>query len=98
MCYNTPGSQKNDCDNKFHQALLAECNRALGCTNFPVVGQQCYPNPTNNPLYGPCKGLADLYFNAVQDVGQGPFNQDQQQAKAYADQCHQKAAQRGAGR
>ena len=28
-CYFTPGTQKADCDNKFHDALLAECQRAL---------------------------------------------------------------------
>lgn len=28
-CYFTPGSNKNDCDNRFHEALLTECRRAL---------------------------------------------------------------------
>ena len=96
-CYFTPGVDKNTCDNNFHEALLAECRRALQCTNLTIVGQQCFGDPTSNPLFKPCQELADLYFNAVQKVGQGPFTQDQQQAQQYADQCRQAKAQRGAG-
>jgi Group XII secretory phospholipase A2 precursor (PLA2G12) len=93
-CYFTPGILKDDCDNKFHEALLVECRRALACTDLPIVGNQCFQNPTDNPLFKPCQELADLYFNAVQQVGQDPFNRDQEEAKQYAAQCHQAAAQR----
>ncbi|KAG7668367.1 hypothetical protein Ndes2526B_g00915 [Nannochloris sp. 'desiccata'] len=94
MCYYTPGTQKNECDNEFHEALLAECRESLQCTDLPVVGEQCFENPSENPLFGPCQGLADLYFNAVQQVAEDAFTRGQEEAIQHADQCRQAAAQR----
>lgn len=67
------------------------------CTDFPIVGEQCFGDASQNPLFGVCQRLADLYFGAVQRVGQDPFNRDQQEAQQYAQQCRQTVAQR-AGR
>jgi len=93
MCYFTPGTQKEECDNEFHEALLAECRRALECTNLPIVGEQCFQNPSENPLFGSCQGLADFYFNAVQQLAEDSFTRDQKEAIQYANQCRQAAAQ-----
>lgn len=63
--------------------------------NIPIVGNgNCF---VENPLTPVCNGLAETYFQAVQRVGQEPFNRDQQEATDYANQCKAAVAGRGVG-
>ncbi|KAL4436790.1 hypothetical protein ABPG75_003929 [Micractinium tetrahymenae] len=91
VCYFTLGSQKDACDRTFLDALLAECNRAVGCIDIPILGQRC----ADNPLRDACAQLAQTYYEAVQRLGQPSFDKDQADQAAHVEQCKTGAAQHG---
>lgn len=94
LCYFSPGTTKPGCDAAFHEAMLAECRRALACTDVPILGRQCTADATQNPLWEPCQVLADTYFGAVQSIGHDSFDRDQAEAGDYAGRCRAAAARR----
>jgi hypothetical protein len=60
--------------------------------DVPILGQQCFGDPSSNPLFSVCEGLANLYFRGVQSVAQGPFARDQQEAADHTQRCREQAA------
>ncbi|KAI7837242.1 hypothetical protein COHA_008930 [Chlorella ohadii] len=83
-CYFTAGSDKAACDQAFLDALLDECDSALKCVDLPVVGRQCQGSGESNLLYDACAGLAQVYYEAVDQLGADSFARDQADQEEHA--------------
>jgi hypothetical protein len=66
-CYSRCGASKADCDEAFLRRLKEECDRA-------------YHTILERPLRLPCYAAAEVYYQAVVEFGQGPYEDAQRLA------------------
>jgi uncharacterized membrane protein len=82
-CYDTLGSNRQACDNQFHNDMLTACREAFPDGSF--LGRSI-----RKPARITCNGAADAYYTAVRSEG-GKAHQDAQ--RLASDKARQKKQQ-----
>jgi hypothetical protein len=89
-CYATKGMSQASCDNKFRTSMQDRCNDVFDNTDDDDFWD--FVNPLNIPSYlegwvseGTCKLVADTYYLAVAEAGQGSYNGGQNWADGHCE-------------